>query len=69
MLTVDTLVKTYKARKGADDVPAVNEVSLDIERGKVLTLLGPSGSARPPRYVASQDSRIPTAAASSSAIR
>jgi iron(III) transport system ATP-binding protein len=46
MLTVDTLVKTYKARKGADDVPAVNEVSLDIDRGKVLTLLGPSGCGK-----------------------
>ena len=46
MLTVEALVKTFKARRGADDVPAVNGVNLDIDRGKVLTLLGPSGCGK-----------------------
>lgn len=45
MLTVDNLFKTYTGRKSSE-VPAVNGVSIDIERGKVLTLLGPSGCGK-----------------------
>jgi iron(III) transport system ATP-binding protein len=46
MLTVDTLVKTFKVRRGVADVPAVNGVSLQVDRGRVLTLLGPSGCGK-----------------------
>src|SRR5436309_1894983 len=43
-ITLKNIVKTY-----GDGFPAVNDVSLDIEDGELMILVGPSGAGRPVR--------------------
>jgi iron(III) transport system ATP-binding protein len=44
MLTVENLSKVFAA--GRTNVQAVDDISLRVERGKLLTLLGPSGCGK-----------------------
>jgi iron(III) transport system ATP-binding protein len=48
MLTIENLVKSYPGPKKdkIDRVVAVNDVSLEVEEGKLYTLLGPSGCGK-----------------------
>jgi iron(III) transport system ATP-binding protein len=45
MLTIESLEKTFTTRDGSK-VRAIGGVSLDVEAGKLLTLLGPSGCGK-----------------------
>ena len=45
MLSIQSLMKTFIARDGTR-VHAIDGVSLDVEQGKLLTLLGPSGCGK-----------------------
>jgi iron(III) transport system ATP-binding protein len=45
MLTIESLKKTFITRDGAK-VAAVGGVSLEVEQGRLLTLLGPSGCGK-----------------------
>jgi len=43
---VERLSLTYPARRGEPAAPILNDVSLVVERGSALTLVGPSGSGK-----------------------
>ncbi len=45
MLRVEHLDKTYRT-DGGKDVPAVRDVSFEVEKGQIFTLLGPSGCGK-----------------------
>ena len=42
MLSIQTLTKLY------DGIPVVDDVTLDIPRGKVTSLIGPNGAGKSP---------------------
>lgn len=44
IITAEHLSKTY--RRGNEDVKALNDVSLQIERGETVAVVGPSGSGK-----------------------
>jgi len=46
MLSVDTLVKAYRAREGEGVAPALRGVSFSVREGDFFTLLGPSGCGK-----------------------
>ena len=46
ILTAEHLVKAFPAKKGEGEVVALDDISLELEPGKVLTLLGPSGCGK-----------------------
>jgi iron(III) transport system ATP-binding protein len=46
ILAVENLAKNFPGKKGENAVVALDDVSLDLEPGKVLTLLGPSGCGK-----------------------
>ena len=48
-LTLENITKVFPPRGTGREVVAVNDISLEIEKGAVVTLLGPSGCGKPPR--------------------
>ena len=66
MLEISNLVKSFageRARKGGSQgarVYAVNDVSLQVEKGEMFTLLGPRAVARPPPCAPLPASSAPT---------
>ena len=46
VIRIENLYKTYHL--GEVDVPVLRGVSLSIQRGELVALMGASGSARPP---------------------
>jgi spermidine/putrescine ABC transporter ATP-binding subunit len=58
---LDAIVKLERLVKRYGEVVAVNDVSLNIERGEFLTLLGPSGSGKTTTLMMIAGFEIPTA--------
>ena len=46
MITLENISKTYPARGGGEAVHALDDVSLQIDRGQVHGVVGPSGSGK-----------------------
>ncbi len=46
MIEVSHLTKVYPGRRNTEPVLAVDDLSLEVERGHVMGLIGPSGSGK-----------------------
>jgi len=57
-LKASHLAKAYGGR------PIVRDVSFEVQRGRVIGLLGPNGAARPPPFIWWSAWCVPTAAPS-----
>jgi len=45
-IRVENLTKIYKSALGANEVHALTDVSLDVQRGEIFGLLGPNGAGK-----------------------
>src|SRR5687768_13959996 len=46
LLKLTEISKSYPAASGASDLPILNRINLDLERGDSLAIIGPSGSGK-----------------------
>lgn len=46
ILTTKNLRKTFTAKKGKDNVEAVKDVTLEVQRGQIFGFLGPNGAGK-----------------------
>src|SRR5436190_23208421 len=46
LLKLENVTKSYRATEGTAPIPVLRDVSLDIELGESLSIIGPSGSGK-----------------------
>jgi ABC-type sugar transport system ATPase subunit len=55
-LTLENITKVFPSRGNVGEVVAVHDVNLEIQKGELVTLLGPSGCGK--NHHAAHDCRV-----------